>query len=80
MQMFKNSLYSTCLFFLTYSIWMWGVSDDELNTSIEAYKIALQQLCDDYGLSDAKIEVESKLSNHTFYEGRSYLCSGLSYL
>ncbi len=48
-----------------------GVSDDELNTSIEAYKIALQQLCDDYGLSDAKIEVESNLSKDkigdTFY-------------
>ena len=48
-----------------------GLSDEELNSSVEEYKIALQQLCDDYGLNDAEIEVESNLSGDkigdTFY-------------
>lgn len=56
-----------------------GLSDDELDSAIEDYRTALQQLCNDYGLDDAKIEVKSlsedKYSDTFYYYGTSEVSS-----
>ena len=39
-----------------------GLSYDEPSSVVEEYTAAIQQLCDDYGLDNAEIEVERNLS------------------
>ena len=50
-----------------------GLSDDELDSAIEDYRTALQQLCNDYGLNDAEIEVESNLSGEKIGDTFHYI-------
>lgn len=53
-----------------------GLSDDELKSAVEEYTTALQQLCDSYGLDDAKIEVEHDLPEDKI--GDTLCCIGIS--
>lgn len=55
----KRGLCVILLFLLLILTGCGGLSESEIENAAEKYEAALQQLCDDYGLTDAKISIST---------------------